>query len=134
MKYTSVEAYQNEVNSLIENREIFLENSRIVETHEMLSILPEEMFAASMFGIDMTLYGKYDKGQSNYTKDELAQLLNAAQSFIKNNHVGTMILVLDILIFNCQCQYAGMKIIMSEINEHLSQANIQHINIDFVNC
>jgi len=128
--FTTEEAYQNEINGIKELREGFLEDNQLVETSGMLSLIPEEIFAVAMFGIDQNLYGKFDHGESDYTKDEIATILSAAQNFIKQNHVDTMILVLNILIFNCQCVFAGMHMIMNEINEHLSAANIQYINID----
>jgi len=128
--FTPTQAFQNEVDGIKDLREGFLEDNQIVQTNEMLSLLPEEMFAVAMFGIDQKLYGKFDHGTSDYTEDEIDTIIEAAQSFIKQNNIDTMMLVLDVLIFNCQCQYAGMYMIMNEINEYLSDKNIQYLNID----
>lgn len=124
--------YETEGTARIERAEVredFIDSNQNINSFELLSFIPEQYLAESIFGVPYEEYAKHDDPEL-YSDEEHNQLVNCTKVLINTSDDFFIKLVLDTLIFNCQCELGGMRIMMMELVKHLHLENDDHYNGD----
>lgn len=107
-----------------DRNEMFDEMKQGVDPIQLLGLIEMEHFVVGTLGIEYSVLTEYDSVEGtadgiHFSQEEIIMIVSRTNNFLHKTDDFAIKMVFDVLIFECQCSYAGMRMIMAMMAMHL---------------